>query len=171
MTVVVCIRRVPFQDNLILSVAINIGHGGIVGGIGILARVAPSPAIIAWALLRLDGRHLATLGLVELDGDIAHGSILTKRELSLGCASLNLVGSILVQGILVNEERAAIGERRLIELHAVAINIERLTFPVVTQDAPRHEDLAVGLTNSHHAAVQMLPTELGIIIFGLCRKA
>ena len=73
--------------------------------------------------------------------------------------SSHLIGGILCQRILVDEERTTIGKGRIVELYAIPIDVEGRIFRVVAQDTPGDKDLAVGLAYGHHATIQLLRME------------
>jgi hypothetical protein len=143
--VIAGIGRFPLQDDLILSVAIDISHAGIVGGISIFACIAPLPALTALTVTvlgrgcTLHDRHLPPFGLLQLEREVAHGSVGTKGELtsrrhrsSLGMRNTHLVDGIFVlERVLIEEEGATFGEGLLCEAHAIAVYIEGLLFLVV----------------------------------------
>lgn len=82
-------------------------------------------------------------------------------------ASPDFVGGIALKWMLVDEVGTAGGERTVVELLAVAVDIESLALGIVAQDAPRHKDLAVGLTYGYDTTVEFLHVEACIIIVGL----
>ena len=70
--------------------------------------------------------------------------------------------------LFVDEMRAAFCQRLGVEFDTVAIDIEGLALGVIPEDTPRHEYLAVGLSDGHDTTVQFLCTQIGIVVSRLC---
>ena len=153
-SVVVGVRGVPLQDDLVLSVAVYIAHAGIVGRVGIATSVGRGAAIRA-----LDG-----------DGDVAVGGIGTEGVAAVAATAPHLVDGIAGRGLLVDEERAALGEGLLVQLLAIAVDVEGLTSGIAGERAPADHHL-LSAADGHHTAVQLLTVHLVKIVAGLGREA
>ena len=142
-----------------MSVAVHIGHAGIVGRIGVFTRITPSPGASPWSWLRLHCRYFSTFGFLKRNRQVANRGILVEREVPVCASALHFIDGILRKWVLVNEERAVLGEGLLVQFLAVAIDIEGLVSLVIMQNTPRNKDFAVRLTYCHDTAVGFLRDE------------
>ena len=145
--IVVRIRGVPLQEYLILSVAIHIGHTGIVGMIGVGLAIGGG----------------ATGRALQFDGQIAVGGIGLHHKFSVAPATAHLVGGFASQGVLIHKERTATGQGLGIEFLAIAIHIKGLVGSIAGQHAPAHHHMTA-MAKRHGAAVQLLHVHLTHII-------
>ena len=90
--IVLGVSGVPFQENLVLSVAVNVAYAGIVGDVGVAETV---------------GRG-AAFGFFYPDGQIAFGGIGLERIGTIDSASAHFVGGFGGERLFVSEEGAAL---------------------------------------------------------------
>ena len=85
-------------------------------------------------------------------------------------ASTHLVEGICGQRVLVGEACAALGQRLLVQLLAVAIDVESLAHLVRGECAPADDHLP-SVADGHDTTVERLTVQLLEIIFGLGRSS
>ena len=172
MRIVVGVGGLPFQEELVLSVAVHIGHRGVVGAVGhghsarhaVPARVGCGPPAAATATLPRpclsavggDGRR-------EWDSQKAVGGGGRHRPRAAAAAAAHLVGGRDGQRMAVDEECPAPSERPGREAHAVAVHVERLGGTVAGQRAPGHHHLRT-VAQGHHATVEPLGDHAGAVV-------
>ena len=148
--VVVGVGGVPLEDNLILPVAVDISHRGIVGRVGVGLTV---------------GGH-AVGGLLELHGQIALRSISAQQIGAVLSATPHFVGGIALKRLVVNIEGAALGEGQVVQLHTVPVEVEGLSCAVGGESAPTDEHL-FPVADGNDSSVQPFVIQLGEVVAGL----
>ena len=142
MSVVVGVGGVPFQDDLVLSVAVDICHAGIIGGIAVFPSV--------W--------RLAIIGLLQRDAQITVGGVAIQNVSAVDAAPPYFVCGRR-QWFVVDEEGAALGERLAVEFLAIAVDIEGLSDSIGGEGAPTDDDLLT-ISDGHNPTVQVFTLDL-----------
>ena len=148
--VVVGVGHVPLQDDLVFPVTVHVTHRAVVGGVdGLLA---------VW--------HYAGSRGVECDGDVALRGTGGQHETpGLACAGggPDLIGGRCRGGVAVHEE-GHVGNRLVVDLDAVAEDVELDVRGILGQVAPGHEHLGRTLPDGDHAAAEVFHLQLAEVI-------
>ena len=148
--VVVGVGRIPFQEDLVFAVTIHVADRAVVGGIGGTLTVG----------------HRAVQRDVEGDGDVTFRGAGGQHEAAgLACAGgrPHLIGGRRRGGVAVHEE-GHVGDGLVVDLDAVAEDVELDVRGILGQVAPGHEHLGGTLADGDHAAAQVFHLQLAEVI-------
>ena len=148
--VVVGVRGVPFQDDLIFSVAVDIAYAGVVGSI----EVAPAVG------------RLSVGGLLQLHRQVAFGSVGSEGVAAIELPAAHLVGGRRRERFVVDKEGAARGQGLAIELFPVAEDIVGLMDGIGGKCAPADDDLP-SAADGNDTPVQPFALDVLHVVVGL----
>ena len=150
--IVVGVGGRPFQEYLVLSVAVHVAYARVVGFVGEgLAVGGDTP-----------------LGGVEGDGEIAGRVAGLQSEAAGNGTALNLIDGLSRQRMVVGEESAPVSECPVVEFLAVSVDVEGFPLFVGREGAPRDVDRSVAGLQCHHSPVEAFPLHDAHVVACLC---
>ena len=148
--IILGVRRVPFQEYLILSVAVHVADACVAGHVSVTVTV----------------RRSAALRFLQGYGQIAVGRIAPKPVGAAPLPGAHLIEAPLRVRLLVNEERSPPPQWAAVKLHPVAIHIERFPRSIAAEHAPA-DDHPSAVAHGHHSTIQPFTLQRCPVVAGL----
>ena len=156
--IVVCVRGVPLQDDLVFAIAIHIAYRAVVGAVAVAAIVGCG----------------AALGHAERDGEVAAWCVGFQCEgavLAVGLLS-TVYGAHLISGIAIgiacHGQVCGADDGFLVQPTAVFIYIECRCHGIFVEVSPRQNGAVAAFgAYCHQSAVQVFALDVGIVVVGL----
>ncbi len=139
--IVLGIRRVPLDEDLIFPVPVHIPRATVVGGVGVRDGIGAYPAR---GLLEIEG----PIEIGPHRGDLGHGGLFAPTHHRTH--AIDRGGGTRCIGVVRD------GEGRGVDLGPVPIEVERRGRGVGPQDAPTHKDIGTARVDRHKAATEVL---------------